>query len=623
MDDLEKKSVSGFCDKYGALPEDFEISYTGGYPIALNDEATTRRDVKVTVLTSFLGILILFGLSFRTWRVLFYVGLPLAVSLVWTLGFAGITFHRLSILTCVFSCVLIGLGIDFAIHIVNRYYGRDNSGLDVPERLQKTFREAGMGIIIGGITTAVAFYSVGLSDFTGFRELGILTGTGILFCLVAMVFVLPSLLVLFSKGKSPKTGFGIAGFGLNLLLNRVLRHPWAVLIVGSIIVCSLAFLGLGINFDDNLKNFRPDDDRILKLQERVTGWLGASTGEILLVAKGKSEAEVMETNALIYNMLEELRRSEKVAGIRSISRYFLAPGEQKKNREFIQKHPDAFDIRRIKMSFNDALEKNGFETLDLYDGYFESLSRALVTDKVILPSSLQGEELDRLLKLFFFKEGGYHKVVTYINPPGDLWSRADTNRFTDMIVQKLEEKGIKGDSYVLTGIIPLTGDLKALIIKNLKSSIWFAGLSIVLVLLIYYRNVKLLILSILPLIIGLAILSGIMVILRIDFNFFNLIVVPMIVGIGIDDGIHFTNTFRQVDHADMPERLSKTGRAAVLTSLTTIVGFGSIALSHYPGLRSMGYVAVIGISACLFASIVVLPAVFAVIRNLETEKPAL
>lgn len=120
--------------------------------------------------------------------------------------------------------------------------------------------------------------------------------------------------------------------------------------------------------------------------------------------------------------------------------------------------------------------------------------------------------------------------------------------------------------------------------------------------------------------IGLAVLSGIMVIFRLDFNFLNLIVLPMIVGIGIDDGVHFMNTFRQHKHLDVTQAMSQTGRAVVLTSLTTLAGFGSIALSHYPGLRSMGYVAIIGISACLFATIVVLPPIFAILLNTKYSR---
>ena len=146
---------------------------------------------------------------------------------------------------------------------------------------------------------------------------------------------------------------------------------------------------------------------------------------------------------------------------------------------------------------------------------------------------------------------------------------------------------------------------------------WLASLGIVIVLTLYYRNLKLIALSTLPLVAGLGILTGIMAIFHLDFNFFNLIVLPMVVGIGIDDGVHLTNTFRQCRKAELLRCMSQTARAVVLTSLTTLVGFGSITLSHYPGLKSMGYVAIIGISACLLASIVVLPPILTMMKPSE------
>jgi hypothetical protein len=304
-----------------------------------------------------------------------------------------------------------------------------------------------------------------------------------------------------------------------------------------------------------------------------------------------------------------------IAGIRSISSYFPAPGQQRNNMEFIRQHADFFDIKRIKKTFNQALKENGFEILDLYDEYFESLSRALSEYKLLLPTTLQDKELEKFLKLFVIRKGNAYKTVTYISPNKDLWSRSETFQFKEMIIRTLEEGGIKKNRYLLTGPNLLTGDLKELIINNLQSSLLFASLSIIAVLIIYYRSLKLVLFSITPLLIGLASLAGIMAMLGLDFNFLNLIVIPMIVGIGIDDGVHFTNTFCQSDHLNRSEKMFQTGRAVVLTSLTTIIGFGSITLSHYPGLKSMGYVAIIGISACMIASIVVLPAIFAVVSR--------
>ena len=607
---LENISLSEFSDQFENMPGNIKISYTGGYPIAVKDEATTKKDIKVTLLTSFLTIMLLFGLSFRTWKVIFYVGVSLAISLLWTLGFAGVAFHRLNILSCVFSCVLMGLGIDFAIHIVSRYFGEDKADLDIPHRLQQTFQEAGMGIVIGGITTAVAFYSIAISDFRGFKELGIVTGTGILFCLVVMSLVLPCLLVFFPGETDSQKKVTISGFGLKNVAKFIRKYPRVIIATTIIIVCFLFFMGTGIHFDDDLRNFRPADSETFRLQDRVTRWIGGSMARTFLVVQGKSEAKVMETTASIYNALAELKDSGKIGGVRSISQYIRSPGQQRKNMEFIRQHSDTFDIKRIKRTFNKALEKNGFEKLEMYDQYFRTISSVFSTKEIFLPSSLREKGLDRLLKLFIFRKNDDFKTITYIAPSKDLWSRADTSRFKEAIIGKIEQKGIKGSSYILTGPNLLTGDLKKLIMNNLKSALWLACLSIATVLIIYYRSIKLFILSILPLIISLASLTGIMVIFSLDFNFFNIIVLPMIVGIGIDDGVHLTNTFRRSDDINWPEGISQTSRAVVLTSLTTLAGFGSIALAHFPGLKSMGYVAVIGISACLITSIVVLPAVF-------------
>jgi predicted RND superfamily exporter protein len=615
MHRIEKISIKKWSDSFGDFSPNIKISYTGGHPIAVNDETTTKRDIKTTLLTSFLGVMILFGFSFRTTKILLYVGAPLVISILWTLGFAGLIFHRLNLLTYIFSCVLIGLGIDFAIHIVNRYFEYDKRELGASQRLQMTFREAGMGIVIGGISTAAAFYAIAISDFRGFKELGILTGTGILICLTVMIFVLPSLLFFYWDKKDSKNKIAITGFGLKPLMEVIWKYPWSIILMTVVSVCFLAFLGTKITFDDNLKNFRSTSNEAFRLQDQVTRWLRGSTASVLLVTEGTSEEEVMEASSLIHATLEELVGSGKVAGVKSIGKYFPLPNQQKKNIEFLRQHADDFDIKRIKDKFDKALEENGFAVLKLYDDYFERLAKAFSVAQIVLPSSFNKTDLNRFLKPFVFRKGEHFKAVTYIHPSLDLWSSADTNAFKAMILEKLKTTGIPEDRYLLTGTNILTGDLKQLIIYNMESALWLAGFGIVLVLLIYYRSLKFFLLSILPLIIGLATLFGIMTIFGLNFNFLNLMVLPMIVGIGIDDGVHFTNSYRQLDHSGVFEALSLTGRAVVLTSLTTIVGFGSISLSHYPGLRSMGYVAVIGISSCLFASIIVLPSVFSILMR--------
>ncbi len=590
--------------KNGEKPE---VTYTGGYPIAVSDEAATKQDIKVTLLTSFIGVMILFGLTFRNFKILFQVGLPLAVSLLWTLGFASLVFQRLNILTCVFSCVLIGLGVDFAIHVVNRFYGDMGPDTTLHKRIERTFRETGRGILVGGLTTAAAFFSIGVSEFGGFRELGLMTGTGIIFCLIVMLFILPSLLIYSTEKLKRGRSWGISGFGLDLLIKNIKKKSRPLLLVIFGAACLLSLLGFRIRFDDNLRNFRPADQEIFRLQDKVSAWLGGSTAEILLIAQGPGEAEVLETSADITHALEELRASGGIAGIRTINRVFPPPSRQRRNLAYIRNHPDEFDMHRIRETFSRTLNENGFRWTAAYDAYLEVLDKAFSSQEILLPSSIRDGDLAHLLSPFLSRNLHTFKFITYLTPKNDLWSRDETASIRTKIVEKLKEEGISGDRYLLTGANFLTSDLKVLIIRNLKTSLWLAGFAILFVLILTYRSLKLTLLAVLPLAVALPVLTGLMVLIGLDFNFFNLIVLPMIVGIGIDDGVHLTNTtLHYAGEEDLSAALAGTGRAVVLTSLTTLVGFGSIALSHYPGLRSMGYVAVLGIGLCLLTSLFVL-----------------
>lgn len=604
---LEAAAVKAGRETVEGLSEPPAILHTGAYPIAVNDEAVTRKDIKISLITSFVGVLTLFALCFRTVRTLGHVALPLGMSIFWTLGFSGLVFGRLNLLTCIFSCVLAGLGIDFAIHFINRFYAGDKSGQPADVRLAKTYKETGGGIIIGGLTTAAAFLSIGLSDFRGFRELGIMTGTGILFCLAAMLIVLPALLVR-SRGWSQGRSLNIAGFGLRPLMSALGRRPGPALAIIAIAAALFMLAGTRVGFDDNLKNFRSRDDAVLKLQDQITQWLGGSSASTLLVIPGSTETQVMNTGTRIWRALKDMEKEGHVADVTALQAFFPSPEAQQRNLENPKRHPD---WRRIQTTFEGALKANGLKNLSAYGDYFKTLSAAFDDQQALLPSDLNGTDLEPLVRMFIYEKAGLAKSVIYIRPSQDLWSRRDTDRFKAVIENHLQEHGFSPALYTLTGTHLLSGALKSVILENLTTALALAVLVVLLVLTVYYRRLLLLVGALAPLVAAVAVLAGAMSLLKIDFNFINVLVLPMIVGIGIDDGVHLTNTHINNGRRFTPGELALTGRGVVLTSLTTIVGFGSISLSHYPGLKSMGYVAVIGVGACLLTSILLLPPLLA------------
>ncbi len=586
------------------------IEHTGGYPIAVNDEAQTKRDIQVTIATSLIGVLAVFGLCLRRLSTLAQVGAALLISMVWTLGLAGLLFGHLNLLTCIFSCVLAGLGIDFAIHITNRFY--NNRVHSAPgERLANTFRHTTGPVIVGAVTTAAAFFAVGASDFRGFRELGILTGAGLLLCLAVMLFLLPVLL-LRSTAKQADRPMGMAGFGLQGFLTLAVRRPGRVLAAAGIAAALLSSAAPAVRFDDNLRNFRPPDDRALQLQEEVTAWLGGSTASALLVVQGDSEAGALDRAGHIWQALQPLQVQGSVAAIAALQSFLPAPEQQRRALALIHTgfRPE---WERIQKDFNDALAANGLQRLSVYDEYFDTLKTAFQDTEVLLPTHLEETELRPLLHLFQYTADGLFKSVIYIRPASDLWSREEAGLFRRTIEERLAETGIPAEHYTLTSGHLLSAELKHIILSNLGRALVLAVIAIVAVLLLYYRSALLLIGALLPVGAALAMLAGMMALLKIDFNLLNVIVLPMVVGIGIDDGVHLTNTFRGSGGRFDPAEMAATARGCVLTSLTTMVGFGSIAVSHYPGLRSMGLVALLGVGLCLLSAILLLMPLLALI----------
>ena len=115
--------------------------------------------------------------------------------------------------------------------------------------------------------------------------------------------------------------------------------------------------------------------------------------------------------------------------------------------------------------------------------------------------------------------------------------------------------------------------------------------------------------ALLPAVAGLTLLVTTLLVLNHPFNYINIVALPVIIGIGIDDGIHIIHRFRQSE--DVFKVLTETGRAVVMTTLTTAIGFGSLMLSQYGGLVSLGFVLTIGTLLCLFTSLEMLPALLA------------
>ena len=184
-----------------------EVALGGRYVIALGDDRLIRRDVLINVVTSMAGVLALFLVAFRRFGPLLYAFVPLSCGLILTFGFTFLAFGGLNAATSGVAALLIGLGIDFVIVSYGRFVEERQAGASLGEGLARMSGSSGRAVIVGGVTSAATFYAFAVTDFTGLREMGLLTGTGILICMAAVVLLLPAMLAASEDRHSRRRSF--------------------------------------------------------------------------------------------------------------------------------------------------------------------------------------------------------------------------------------------------------------------------------------------------------------------------------------------------------------------------------------------------------------------------------
>lgn len=592
-------------------PDVPKISFAGGYPIALEDETLTRKDLQSSLLVTFVGINLLFFLVFRNWRILVLVLVPLAMAIGWTFGFMKLIFGHVSVLTGAFGGVLLGLATDFAIYFLNFYldaYGKEGADGALHHAMEKS----GRGIITGGVTSAAGFLTLGFASFRGFRELGVIAGVGLLLCLGSMLIVMPAFLVWDERRRrSPWPVRPVSGFGLERIFGVALRFPRGVFTGSVLCLALLGFFAARISFDEDLRSLRPKHSEQSTTQRQVEAILGGAGSTVQIVMEDANETTLLNRAEMLNQALERLQAAGGIAHFRSVLSYLPSPDAQQEVFQYLHAHSDALDPERIEASFRKALADNGFQWLPEYDSYLQWL-RTLVQPGTGLDRAAFGRAgLSSLLDRFLVSTDSGFKLFTTLHPKSGLWTQTDLETLRDNMSREASASGLEPDQWRLGGFPMLSYHLKRHVWDDLGKTVSLACIAIACLVVLALGGVVPALLAAVPLVAGIIGMLGGVSLLSMPLNFANFVVLPMMIGICINDGVLIMNTHNQEGGADVAASLKRIGRAVLLTSLTTLMGFGSLVCSHYPGLQSIGWLSGIGILAELSASLVLLPAILA------------
>ena len=618
-----------------------------GRPVLSADEMhTTNKDMTLASIVSFLLVGLLFMIVLHGWLRPALVMFSLFCAMAWTFGFALVTLGSLNLLSIVFALVLVGIGVDFGIHLVLRYIEGAAAGLSSEDAVEQALLHTGPGVFLGAITSVCAFYTVLGHKFVGLAELGLIGGTGIIFCLISMLTVLPSLLLMAGRRNLfPSSQPRIVTLPF---MEKVISHPKSVLVV-AVILSALAYPGLQkVGFNYNLLDLQAKGLESVEYEHKLINESDESTWFAVM-----TRPDIESVRALT----RQLKAIPSVGKIDSILN-FLPDGQTEKARILrgeakylngmdFNAGPGALESAQVLSSLErltDSLE--GIEEKLFSAGAKEELQRvgdlldkasACITLIEKTPSAVQNlipiqKRLDRELSSAFewLKDSLQVRSVEPDDLPDNLRSLyigrdgtymvkvAPVSNVWDFDLLKSFVADLRALDPEVTGVPVVVLESSLLMRKTFTEA---AMLTLVLVLIILYFtsfSISYVMLTLIPLIVGIFWLLEIMGMTGVSFNLANFFAIPILIAIEVDGGIHFLARWKELAKG---ERLYDTSTpvAVGLSFCTTMIGFGGLLMAHHRGLASLGEIMVVGSATCMVGCMIVLPAVFRLIENYKKK----
>jgi uncharacterized protein len=552
--------------KYGP---GFQTALSGTYMKKIDHQSLITTDLARASSIALVLLVLYLAFHFRSPLGVLFTLLPVMGGLSWTYGFVGLFYGQVNLLTGFLGAVLGGLGVEHGIHLLGRYTALRSEGRDSLEAVREAFSHTGFSALISAVVAALTFLSLSISEFAAFHEFGIIAAVGMLVSISSYVLILPALLGLASKwGWTPREHVGSAG-PMALLARWLPRSYRGVAIVVGVALVALISQAWSVSFNYDGSKLESLELPSVRLDRRMDKILGHSQSPVVVV----TDSPAMERE--VVRQLKE-RKAEKgkdstIDFVRSQEE--LVPDKQAEKAAVLH-------------AIHEKLEKLDPERLpkDLQANWqsYLKMTEAPVFQQKDLPEAMR-RELE-----------GY-----------------GTRRFTK------EVRGMKlpdGTQVSAAGEALIVADILDMVAQEGPRILAAAILSVLLAMWVTLGKLRTALICMLPTLLSVAGLVGLMAILGIQFNYLNLVVLPVLVGTTVDAGVHLIQRLSEPD-SDFISVYAETGRAITGGLLTSAIGFLALAIARHPGLNSIGNVANLGFGVNIVIVLLGFPALLLLVER--------
>lgn len=635
-------TVKRIRDELALQKADVRVRLTGDIVLDAENLDTVERGMGITTIVSFLLVIVALVVGFGSGRLVIANLVTLLVGLVWTLGFAIAVIGYLNLISVTFTVLFIGLGIDYGIQFCLRYREEIASGFGNHEALLRTARGTGVSLRLCTVAAAIGFYSFLPTAYVGVSELGLIAGTGMFINLFATLTVLPALLSLMPLKKGR-----LREFRGGRIFHRVpYRHAKTIWTSAAILGAGALFFLPKLSFDYNplgLYNQRSEAVSTIKdlfKEGKNSPWtlsvlVGSQKEAQEVAARLKGLEDVKEAVSLADFVPND--QPEKLA-ILSDMVLFMPPefgdvkparltdeekagslaGFEKALAKFLAASPQRTgeyeaSLTRLSHSLKEFRESagrpgNGREK-------FDRLEKSLLFNLPLLLKELKTSlgarriteaDLPGELRREYASPEGIYRVEVF--PKGNLMDVRELKRFV---------RSVTAAAPNAIGTPVIIQEAGRAVFNSFIHATIYAILAITIYLLIELRSLPDTVLILLPLSLSLLLTAAASVLLDLPFNFANVIVIPLLIGSGVE-GAYLIYRFRNEPPADGNILNTSTARALFFSAFTTILSFSTLSFSSHRGMASMGKLLTICMSSLMITTLLLLPALLS-LKNRKKE----
>ncbi|UWX60207.1 MMPL family transporter [Chryseobacterium oranimense] len=564
-----------------------ELSYFGSPVIAVANAQQIKKDIQNTVMISMTVLLILLMYYFRNFFTPVIVFLPTAFSVLLALLILYFIKDKISAISLSVGAILIGITIDYALHILTHYKHNNN--------IEELYKEITQPIVLSSATTAVSFLCLVFVRSEALKDLGLFAAITVILSSITALIIVPQLYTPKEKDDAHSTNF----------IDMIGSYPYEKskpLIIGCsiiIIACLFGFRHVGFNEDIGDLNYIPKE---LKISEAKLQKLSDITSKsIYTISYGDSEEKALTRNTRLSSFLEKEKQEGKILSYNSLGNVVLSEKDQKQRIEVWNQFWSGDKKNRTVSELVNSGNQFGFNNT-AFDNFNEILNKNYST------LSLSDYEKIKALQIseFLSNENGFYTVSNVV--------KVDEKK-RDAFIKDVE----KNHDALAIDRQQMNENFLGLLKRDFGTLINYSLLAIVLTIIVFFRNFELTVLTMFPIVLTGIVTAGILYFLGLELNIFSTVVCTLVFGVGDDFSIFLTKAM-QKEHTTGKNELPTYRTSIILAVFTTVLSIGSLIFAKHPALHSLALVALIGMFSVIIITSTLYPFWFRLLITNRAKK---